>query len=333
MLSSLFKPLKNIYAPCYVEVITDECMISTFHNDPYVDHFRKPHWFERSIPVLMYRKMGGQSVSRKKTRHAFISYLLNKRVQNRVLKSHLRFFVFPEWKERTFRYLAYGDNLMYCIDSANKNILSVNFALQIDDCVVEYPDLRPRIYLSEKEIDDAKKQIPPNSIGINVARIRDDQQRNDGERLRYRRKKWELLVHAIKKYDSSLTIAEIGQEQFEGIGDVFIPNKSIRTTASILKACRLVILSDGGLHNICNAVDQPVLLFQAYEMNPPDLFKMGNALFNETYHCECRKQCHLFSDILQIPSKRSTCNKECYNLAPERLAHDCILFLEKDKNN
>lgn len=240
------------------------------------------------------------------------------------------FVIWPEWKAETFAYLAEDNNLEKCIDSPYKNIISYNYALQISSEVATFPDLRPRIYLTDNEIEAAKKGIHPNSIAINMARIRNTQSRMDGERLRYKKKSWDNFVKEIKSFDPTITIYEVGQDQYQGLGDVFLPNTTIRKTSAVLNEMRLVVLSDGGCHNICNAIDKKVLLFQGYEWNPPDLFKMGNAIFNPEYHVECRKGCHLFTDILKIKSLKDTCSRECYALDPHRLAADCIKYLREN---
>jgi ADP-heptose:LPS heptosyltransferase len=307
MLSSVFKAIKAVYNPSLFEVITDEVLVNTFYNDPYIDIIRQPNWRERILPEKVYKE-----------KHT--KYFLNSRNTE-------TFVIWPDWQKKLFAYLSNENNLNECINAPYKNILSYNFAFQISGKVAQFHDLRPRIYLTDDEIREAKKIINNNSIAINVAHIRYTQNRTDRETLRYKRNSWKRLVNEIKKAFPSLRIYEIGQNQFEGIGDKFIPKSSFRKLAALLNEMNLVILSDGGIHHVCNAIDKNVLLFQGYEWNPPDLYKMHNAIFNETYHTECRKQCHLFSEISQIPSAITNCHRECYLLDPVKLAHDCIMYL------
>ncbi len=338
MLSSLFKAVKERFSPCRLEIITDRVLIDTFHNDPYVDHFRPPNCIERHLPREWYRKLGGYKLSNKKrpaapAAPAALSRLIQHRLCRIQNKRRSSWYVYPEWKERAFMYLRNEESLRECIESPWKNVVSINLAVQIGDTIVGFHDLRPRIYLTNEEIQKGISSIKKNAVGINVSKLRTDQRRVDNDGYRYKKESWSVFAKELKRRDPTITLYEIGQDAFEGIGDEFIPNRSIRETASMLRAMRLVVLSDGGLHNICNAADIPVLLFQAYEMNPPDLFKMGNAIFNETYHLECRKRCHVFSEIYQIPCAALSCRKECYNLDPMRLVDDCIAFLQNNANS
>jgi ADP-heptose:LPS heptosyltransferase len=309
MLSSVFKAIKETYSPCFLEVITDETLVNTFHNDLYADKIREPHWWEKGLPEKVYKK---------KLTNFFINF-----------KGQKSFVIWPDWQEKTFKYLSKKHNLDECINSPYKNIISYNFASQISDDIANFHDLRPRIYLTQDETSQAKKELNKNSIAINIAEIRYTQKRTDGENLRYKRESWETLVSEIKHAFPSLTVCEVGQDKFEGIGDKFIPNCSFRKLASLLNEMKLVILSDGGVHNVCNAIDKKVILFQAYEWNPPDLFKMHNAIFNESLHEKCRKRCHLFSDILNLPTMSTNCNKKCYILDPTKLACECINYLKE----
>ena len=311
MLSSVFKAIKELYDPRLFEVITDETLASTFYNDPYIDLIRQPNWWEKFLPENFYKK---------------------KYIANHLKRKNIQIFViWPDWQKEVFTHLSNESNLKECINAPYKNILSYNFAFQISDEVAQFHDLRPRIHLTDDEIREAKKIIGKNSIAINVARIRYTQSRTDGEMLRYKKKSWEKFVKEIKDKFPSLTVYEIGQNNFEGIGDKFIPKCSFRKLAARLNEMKLVILSDGGIHHVCNAIDKKVLLFQSYEWNPPDLYKMHNTIFNENYHTECRKQCHLFSDILQIPSAKENCEKKCYWLDPSQLAQDCINHLKENQ--
>jgi len=309
MLSSVFKAIKEVYDPCLFEVITDEVLVNTFYNDPHVDHIRQPNWWERILPEKVYKE-----------KHT--KYFLNSR-------STTIFIIWPSWQEQLFTHLSNENNLNECINAPYKNILSYNFAVQIGNDMVQFHDLRPRIYLTDNEIREAKKGIDRNSIAINVARIRYTQTRTDGEQLRYKRESWERFVKEIKYKFPSLTIYEIGQDQFEGIGDKFIPKCSFRELAASLNEMKMVILSDGGIHHVCNAIDKEVLLFQAYEWNPPDLYKMHNTIFNETYHTECRKRCHIFAEMIGKPCAVEKCDRECYLLDPVKLAQDCIKYLKE----
>ena len=307
MLSSVFKAIKEVYDPSLFEVITDEVLVNTFYNDPYIDIIRQPNWWERILPEKVY-----------KGKHT--KYFLNSR-------NTTAFVIWPDWQKKTFNYLSNERNLNACTNTPYKNILSYNFAFQISGKVAQFHDLRPKIYLTDDEIREAKKNINSNSIAINVARIRYTQSRTDGEMLRYKKKSWIKFVKEIKIKFPSLTVYEIGQDKFEGIGDKFIAKCSFRKLAALLNAMKLVILSDGGIHHVCNAIDKKVLLFQAYEWNPPDLYKMHNTIFNETYHTECRKECHLFAEIIGKPCAMEKCNRECYLLDPVKLAQDCIMYL------
>jgi ADP-heptose:LPS heptosyltransferase len=309
MVSSVFRAIKETYDPCFLEVITDETLVNTFHNDPYVDKIREPYWWEKALPEKVYKK---------KLTKFFFNF-----------KEQKSFIIWPDWQEKTFKHLHEKHNLDMCINYPYKNILSYNFAFQINDDIANFYDLRPRIYLTKDETNQAKKELNKNSIAINVAKIRHTQKRTDGENLRYKRKNWEILVGEIKKAFPSLIVYEIGQDKFEGIGDRFIPYCSFRKLASLLNEMKLVILSDGGIHNVCNAIDKKVILFQSYEWNPPDLFKMQNAIFYENLHQKCRTQCHLFSEILQIPTLSNSCDKRCYLLDPRKLADECIKDLRE----
>lgn len=309
MLSSVFKAVKTVFDPCFFEVITDKVLVDTFYNDPFVDNLRHAYWWEKHLPEnYFYKKKHIDLFFKKKDKQIFV--------------------IWPDWQEKMFSCLSKNNNMEECIHSPYKNILSYNFALQIGDEIVKFDDLRPRIYFTDAEIREAKKRVAENSIAINIATIRYTQTRKDGEALRYKRNSWEKFVCKVKKLFPELTIYEIGQNRFEGIGDKFIPKCNIRQLAAILNEMRLVVLSDGGIHAVCNAIDKKVLLFQAYEWNPPDLFKMHNAIFNESYHIECRKQCHLFTDILKISSAKENCERECYALDPLKLAQDCIDHLK-----
>ena len=307
MLSSVFKAIREVYNPKLFEAITDEVLVNTFYNNYYIDIVRQPNWWEKILPEKVYKE-----------KHT--KYFLNSRNTE-------TFVIWPDWQKETFTYLSNERNLNECINAPYKNILSYNFAFQISGKIAQFHDLRPRIYLADDEIREAKEIINSASIAINVAHIRYTQNRTDGEILRYKRNSWKRLVNEIKKNFPSLTIYEIGQNQFEEIGDKFIPKCSLRKLAALLNEMKLVILSDGGIHHVCNAIDKKVVLFKGYEWNPPDLFKMHNAIFNESYHTRCRKECHLFAEIMNKPCAMEKCNKECYLLDPVRLAQDCIMYL------
>jgi ADP-heptose:LPS heptosyltransferase len=330
MISSLFKALKSVYPSSMLEVVSDEVVNATFYNDPYVDSFRLPTDEERKIPLRRHDFLGGPKQPREEQRLSWLHFRVAKSlIKTGLYEPLLCFHVMPQWKMALFRHLREPENLAELIRAPYKNILSLNFAVQTSEEIVDFPDLRPRIYLTEKEIQWARSKIGPNAIGVNMAQIRDAQKRDDGDQLRYKKASWKDFVDKVKKYDCSLRVYEIGQARFEGIGDEFLPNGSIRETAALVNAMRLVVLSDGGLHHICTAVDKEVLLFQAYEWNPPDLFKMSNAIFSESYHTACRKQCHIFSEILKVPNVKRRCSKACYELAPSALADDCIRFLKE----
>lgn len=314
MVSSVFKAVKTVYAPCFFEVITDKVLVDTFYNDPFVDNLRLAYWWEKHLPENYFYKK----------KH--IDLLFNK-------KDEKAFVIWPDWQEKMFSYLSKNNNLEECINAPYKNILSYNFASQLCDEIVQFDDLRPRIYLTDAEIQEAKKRVVEDSIAINIAAIRCTQSRTDGEVLRYKKNSWKKFVNEVKEVFPKLTIYEIGQDRFEGIGDKFIPKCDFRQMAAILNEMNIVVLSDGGIHEVCNAIDKKILLFQAYEWNPPDLFKMHNAIFNESYHTECRKQCHLFNDILKISSAKEYCKRECYALDPLKLAQDCIDYLTQFKQS
>ncbi|MBF0381072.1 MAG: hypothetical protein HQL69_08640 [Magnetococcales bacterium] len=300
MLSCLFKGIKESYQPDWFEVIGDETMVELFYNDPYVDRFRAGSWLERK--TLKY-------------------------FGDRSKRKNPVFLVLPEWNPKVFEYLAIGDNLQRMIAHPRQNILSLVYAQQINPELFTFDDLRPRIHLTKKEITKAQRQIGDNSIAIHVADIRGRQKRDDGERLRYSLASWQRLVAELKTADPTLKIYEVGNNIFHGLGDIHIPPGSIRKLAAQLNAMKLVVLSDGGVHNLCNAIDKKVVLFQGYEWNPPDMFKMGNGLFNESIHLECRKKCHIFSDILKIEKASNSCQKECYALDPVLLAKECNDYL------
>jgi hypothetical protein len=326
MISSLFKAIKSVYPASVFDVISDEVVNATFYNDPHVDSFRLPTDAERKIPARRFDSLGGPKQRRGMSLPRFGT--ARRPLAAGTYAPVLCFYVMPEWKKALFSRLGKPANLAELISAPGKNILSLNYAVQTSEDIVNFPDLRPRIYLTGDEIRRARSRIGPNAIGINLARIRDTQERRDGEQLRYKKTSWKVFVDKVKKYDPSLRVYEIGQEQSEGIGDEFLKNASIRETAALVHAMKLVVLSDGGLHHICTAVDREVLLFQAYEWNPPDLFKMANAIFSESYHTECRKRCHIFSEILMRPSLKKRCARECYDLDPSLLADDCIRFLQ-----
>ncbi|MBF0175994.1 MAG: hypothetical protein HQL63_03985 [Magnetococcales bacterium] len=303
MLSSLFKAVRQVYQPGTLEVVADAVVAGLFAHDPWVDRFVTASWLTRKLirksAWSWYQRRGGHGI------------------------------IWPHWQKAAFDHLAMGHNLVNTIQDPRRNILSINYAVQLGPEIVAFDDLRPRIHLTPEELARARQEIAPNAIALHVAAIRQDQSRLDNERLRYRRSAWQRFVQLVKAHDPSLVVYEVGQKQFEGIGDKLIPIGSIRDMAARLKATRLVVLSDGGVHNVCNAIDQPVLLFQGYEWNPPELFQMGNARFNPAYHPPCRQQCHLFEDILNLPKPRDHCHRACYDLSPERLAEDCIALLDK----
>lgn len=303
MLSCLFKAVKNTTPKRKLIVISDTTTAETFYNDPFVDQFiEAPSWIS-AISKKLYPLI------------------------NRIPFLHI---IWPSWKEETYSYLRSRDNLHDLISSPYKNILSIDYALQINNTLATSIDLRPRIYLNKKEITTASETIDKRSIGIHIARIRGSQSREDHSKFRYNLHRWKKLCEILKEKIPELTIYEVGEADFQQIGDKYIPIMDIRKTAAHLNALDLVILSDGGVHNICNAIDKKVLLFQAYEWNPPELFKMGNASFSPQYHPSCRKTCHIFSDISQTESSKKSCNRECYNLAPENLASDCIKLLKEN---
>ncbi|MBF0194743.1 MAG: hypothetical protein HQL71_09300 [Magnetococcales bacterium] len=300
MLSCLFKAMKEHYRPQWFEVIGDDTMVELFQNDPYVDHFRAASWLEKKT-LKFYGDRSKQ--------------------KNPV------FLVLPEWNSAVFEYLAIGDNLQRMIEHPKQNILSLVYAQQINTELFNFDDLRPRIHLTPLEINEAESKIGNNSIAIHVADIRGRQKRDDGEKLRYSLASWQRLIAELKTNDPTLKIYEVGSHVFHGLGDEHIPPGSIRKLAAQLNSMKLVVLSDGGIHNLCNAIDKKVVLFQGYEWNPPDMFKLGNGLFNEDIHLECRKKCHIYSDILKIDSASKSCKKECYDLNPILLAKECNDYL------
>ncbi|MBF0153154.1 MAG: hypothetical protein HQL64_05390 [Magnetococcales bacterium] len=302
MLSCVFKALRQVYRPATLEVVADATVAALFAGDPRVDRFSTASWLERKL------------------------------IRNPLWSRHVRqrgdFILWPLWQQATFAHLASGDNLERTIDDPKRNILAVNYAVQLGQGMLDFDDWRPRIHLAPEELLRARQEIAPHALALHIAPMRQDQSRQDGERLRYRRSSWERFVRKIKAHDPTLTLYEVGQERFAGIGDHWIPPGSIRELAAKLKVMHLAVLSDGGIHNVCNAIDQPVLLFQGYEWNPPELFKMGNGHFDATYHVACRRECHLFQDILGLSGASDRCQRECYDLDPERLAEDCIHLLQ-----
>lgn len=303
MLSSVFQAIHAQNKFKNIHLITDTYTANTFFNDPYVN------------------KITGFS--------KFQSKFLSKKLFNIFKAFPNTYVIWPGWHQDTFRYLRSKNNLQNCINSLQKNILSINYAIQIDSNTLNHPDLRPRIYLTKDEESIAKIIIPNNTIGIHIAKIRNSQTRNDHSKYRYNLEHWRTLCRKIKVHLPHITIFEIGSDEFLGIGDQHIGFKTIRETAALINQMDLVILSDGGIHNICNAIDKKVLLFQAYEWNPAELFKMGNAIFDSSCHLSCSTKCHLLHEIKQIKDERQVCNRECYQLDPRKLASTAINFLKK----
>ena len=312
-LSSVFKAVKGTYPDYTLEVVSDKTVVDIYYNDPFVDVLRECNVLEKKLPKKFYRKI-----------HAKSFYPLAKTIT---------YLLWPEMTDDFFQFMGMDAQLKDCEESPHKNLLSYMYAYQINKNIVDYPDLRPRIYLTEQEKQSAKEHIQENSIALHIAGIRDDQKRLDGERLRYKKKNWIAFVKELKKYDPTLTIYEVGQESFLGIGDAFIPRASIRELAATLSAMNLVVLSDGGVHNVCNAIDKKVLLFNAYDYNPPDLYRMHNAILNPSYHTSCRKKCHHYASILKVEDQRNHCQRECYNLNPKLLAQDAIHYLQMLKQH
>jgi ADP-heptose:LPS heptosyltransferase len=301
MVSSIFKATHEILQPNKIHLITDTDTANLFHNDPYLN------------------KITGLSKLHSK--------LFSKKIFKLLVRIPNTYILWPSWRHDTFNYLGAKKNLQKTIESPFSNFISINYAHQIDTKLLAHNDLRPRIYLTKNENKIAQKLIPRKAIAIHVAKIRNSHKRKDGSQFRYNIEKWKILCKTIKQQLPNLTIIEIGNKEFLGIGDQHIGFKPIREIAAIINQMELVILSDGGMHHICNSIDKKVLIFQAYEWAPVEIVKMGNAVFTSNCHTACSSECEVLHEIKGIADARLTCNRECYQLDPKGLAQEAIKYL------
>jgi len=306
MLSCLFKAIKEVYKPKKLVVVGDQVVVDTFLNDPYVDKFRSATWIEKKI-------------FKRRTKWKWFGSCL--------------VCIEPTWQYRGLsEYFRTVQSLDDLIKEPNKNILSINYALQVGAELLDYPDLRPRIYLTKEEIQEAKDRFKMGdaAIGIHPARIRHSQLRLDGDHLRLKRSIWEQMLRVLKERNPKLVIYELGTEEFQGIGDRFVERGSIRELAAVIENLRLVILSDGGVHHVCNSISKTVYLFQGYEYAASDLCMMTNGVFDEDLYPQCRRECDLFAIFNKKQNKISNCTwRYCYEIDPTKMASSIGAMMEK----
>jgi len=223
----------------------------------------------------------------------------------------------PGWQNDLFEHL--NKNIDKILKNPEVNIITYNFHRMAG--IEDYINQRPKVILSEND----RKEAPQckGLIAVNMSHKRETQKKERSifrYDLKLNIKLIDLLINAGYK------VIEVGYDRYMGVGNAYMGHRSIRQVCAIMEQCALFIGNDGGMHNVANAVNIPVLLFQSYPFNPPELFMMGNGTVLDN-GCSKNKTCDHWAKIKGVQDSKESCDLICEKLKPELIAEKAIEIL------
>ncbi len=232
--------------------------------------------------------------------------------------------LYPEWQTDLWDYLGVPDNLDNMLDNPEANIITYNFCRMAG--FEDFREQRPEIILSHEDRSVVNTIMLPGDkwVALNVAPKRQSQIKPDESQFRY-----DILLTAQvanKLREHGYKILEVGYKDYLGIGDTWLGHRPLRECCAIMEKCKLFIGNDGGMHNVANAVNMPVLLFQSYPYNPPELFTMGNGTVLDN-GCPYNQSCDHWAKIKHVSDAKTGCDKMCENLSPESIVEKALEIL------
>lgn len=312
--SSVIKMSRTLYPNSSIKVISDSFVIESLSNNPYVDRFSLPSLLERLIPTrcwlrASYKKGNGM--------------LYNGR-------GRMILTVFPHYNADFYHYLAQGNTLQGLINNPRDHIIATHYAWQLGDAFLDLPDKSYEIFLTDEDRKMVKHFVPRNAIGLSIATRRKSMKIYNQDRYRYPLEKWRKIAEFLRNVLPGVHIVEVGTDRFHRIGDSYLGYMSLKDLAACIERMKLVILTDGGINNVCNAIGKQTLLFQGFEYLDPDLFKMWNSFINYDYHLACRKTCDINAKIRNVPDPKPGCGLKCTNTDPEWIAGDAVILYRQN---
>lgn len=271
-----------------INVVTDESLGSIFRNDPNVEN-----------------------------------------VYTQINIANNNILVLPVWHEKVFSFWKEFDTKLFNHQTAN--IITVNYCLQlgIEKFLVDDEsnlDFSPEIY------GVLKNKNSKLHIGICPATKLSGKQTPhpncDGLGYRFNGPKgfdsWKELVSYVKS-QIDCVIVELSPA-YLGLGDIHIGMCSnLYDLAKKVSIIDFAITTDGGYHHLLNALKIPLVIFNGSKVSKSEFLKLGNAFFPEHLHLDCRFNCpSYFTEVYGGVDKSKSCNLECENLNPIKLAEYCV---------
>lgn len=239
--------------------------------------------------------------------------------------------VYPEWHPNLWDEYKhfYGRRI---------NILAVNYLLQlgfdhhfIEDLLLKCPNkLLPTIRTQTKY---------PGPRMTKIGIVPDTKLANrpmphpgcDGIGYRFNgpngEQSWATLVSELRaKFGRRVQFVEFSENSQLNLGDRIIGHTdSLFKLAQIVEELDFCILSDGGMHHLCNAMGVPTYLLNAQKINKAEYFQTSLDWVG-CRSCKC--------DITTIkgwPDLDKVCNLECEKIDPKEVAEEVIQCLNYRK--
>jgi hypothetical protein len=108
-----------------------------------------------------------------------------------------------------------------------------------------------------------------------------------------------------------------------GLGDAHIGiQKDLYELAKKMSVIDFGITTDGGYHHFLNSLNTPIVLFNGSKISKFEFVRLGNSYTPTDLHLNCRLKCpSYFTEIFGGEDKSKTCNLECENIDPVKLAN------------
>ena len=139
-------------------------------------------------------------------------------------------------------------------------------------------------------------------------------------------KSWAELVSELRSYyGHKIKIIEFSENSRLNLGDEVIGHTDLFKLAQIVENLDFCILSDGGMHHLCNAMGVHTYLLNAQKINKAEYFQTSMDWVGER-SCKC--------DILGLKGWTDldkVCNLECEKVDPKKVAEGVIECLKYRK--
>lgn len=236
------------------------------------------------------------------------------------------FYIYPDWHKDVFSI--WGKHHKYLTNHPSVNIITLNYCLQLglENCIFSGIDLSPKIYLEKKENIEKKIGIAPM---LKLAGKSSPHKGCDGVGFRFNGsngyESWSILVRDLKKAFPQYEIVEFSPTNLK-LGDRHVGMKpyllDLGKEAVMMDFC---ITTDGGYHHLFNSLNTPLVLFNGSKISKYEFVRLGNAFCPDHLHLQCRFKCpSYFVETLNTEDLSKTCNLECENMDPAKLAEFSI---------